>query len=212
MPRLKSYPVWDAAIRWFHWINFACVLVLSALGLVLLKARALGIDEHGRLLVRTLHVNVGCLFALNLAWRLVWAFIGGPYSRWRELLPGGRGYRAALRRYLSALRKGRQPQYLGHNPLGRAAVSLLLLSMLVQAITGLALAGTSLDRALLSGMHAVSFYALSVLAILHIGAVVLTEVRGGGNLISAMFTGRKILRAPMAQRADAPCARTGSSS
>jgi cytochrome b len=212
MPRLKSYQVWDAAIRWFHWINFACVLALSALGLVILNARALGIDEHGRLLVRTLHVNVGCLFALNLAWRLVWAFIGGPYARWRELLPGGRGYRAALRRYLSALRKGRQPQYLGHNPLGRAAVSLLLLAMLIQALTGLALAATRLDHAVLARIHTGSFYALSGLAILHIGAVVLTEVRGGGSLISAMFTGRKILRAPMAHRADAPCTRTGTSS
>jgi cytochrome b len=49
-------------------------------------------------------------------------------------------------------------------------------------------------------IHGYAFYALLVLAALHIAAVIVTEVRGGGNLISAMFTGKKILRAPLAQQ------------
>jgi len=35
--------------------------------------------------------GIGCAFAVNLLWRLIRGFIGGPHVRWRSLLPGGRG-------------------------------------------------------------------------------------------------------------------------
>tara|TARA_R110000787_G_scaffold39789_10_gene99397 strand:+ start:521 stop:1180 length:660 start_codon:yes stop_codon:yes gene_type:complete len=41
--------------------------------------------------------------------------------------------------------------------------------------------------------HEYNFFALSFVISLHIAAVMLTEVREGGSIISAMFTGRKIL-------------------
>lgn len=40
--------------------------------------------------------------------------------------------------------------------------------------------------------HIVVFYTLLVVHFLHIGAVVLTEVREGNELVSAMFTGKKV--------------------
>ena len=30
MTELKTYYVWDAGIRWFHWINLLCMLGLIA--------------------------------------------------------------------------------------------------------------------------------------------------------------------------------------
>ncbi len=42
-------------------------------------------------------------------------------------------------------------------------------------------------------VHELSFYALAVLIVIHIAAVVITEVHEGGSITSAMFTGRKIL-------------------
>ncbi len=235
MQDLKTYPVWDASVRWFHWINVICVLALIAVGVAILKANALGVDNDGKILLKTVHVYIGYVFAVNLAWRLVWAFVGGTHARWRDLLPGGRGYLASLRRYLAALVGGEHPQYLGHNPLGRISLVLLLLLLLTQAVTGLVLAGTDLFlppfgasiasdiaargvdpaalvpyapqmydqdayasmramRAPFVRMHGYAFYALLVLGALHIVAVIVTEVRGGGNLVSAMFTGKKILR------------------
>jgi cytochrome b len=245
MRQLGTYKVWDANVRWFHWINVICVLGLTALGVAILNERALGVSNDGKVLLKSVHVYIGYVFALNLAWRLSWAFIGGTHARWRELLPGGRGYLAALRRYVAALRGGDHPQYVGHNPLGRIAIALMLLLLVAQAVTGLVLAGTDLflppfgpwiakavaapgvdpgtlvpyapdlyDKAAYASMrawrapivrvHHYNFYALMVLAALHVAAVVIIEVRGGGNLISAMFTGKKILRVPMAdQKRDA---------
>ena len=42
-------------------------------------------------------------------------------------------------------------------------------------------------------VHELAFYALVVLIVLHVIAVVATEVHEGGSITSAMFTGRKIL-------------------
>tara|TARA_R110000824_G_scaffold336_5_gene2050 strand:+ start:7809 stop:8471 length:663 start_codon:yes stop_codon:yes gene_type:complete len=44
--------------------------------------------------------------------------------------------------------------------------------------------------------HEYSFFVLIVVVVLHIAAVILTEIREGGNLVSAMFTGKKVFRQP----------------
>jgi cytochrome b len=241
MTELKSYSVWDAGVRWFHWINVLCVLGLIAVGVGILNDKALGVSNDGKILLKTVHVWIGYAFALNLLWRLVWAFIGGPHARWRAILPGGRGYLSETVRYIAAVRAARPVQYLGHNPLGRAAVTVLLLLLLVMAATGLMLAGTDLflppigrwiaswvaapgvepatlvpyapemyDKAAYAAMrdfrdpivsiHYYGFYTLLAMLLVHVMAVVVTESRAGGNLVSAMFSGKKVLSEPPADR------------
>lgn len=233
MAALQSYPVWDRGTRCFHWINFLCVLGLMGIGLVILNADALGIGNPGKILLKTVHVWTGYVFALNLLWRFVWAFLGNRHARLGALLPGGKGYWTDLLAYLKALRNGQRRAYVGHNPLGRIAVALLLLLLVSQAVTGLVLAGTDVFMPPLGGwiaqwvaapgvdpatllpyapdmydaaayqemrafrapfiaLHEYGFFALLLLIALHIAAVIITEVREGGSLISAMFTGNKI--------------------
>lgn len=237
MTDFKTYPVWDASVRWFHWINLLCVLGLIAVGVGILNDKALGVTDAGKILLKSVHVWIGYVFALNLLWRLVWAFIGGPHARWRTILPGGRGYMNELHRYVADFLAGRPRQYVGHNPLGRIAVTLLLLLLVVQAVTGLVLAGTDLfyppigswiaswvaapgidpatlvpyapemyDKAAYEAMrafrkpfvtvHYYGFYVLLAFGLVHILAVVVTELREGGNLISAMVSGKKVLSEP----------------
>jgi len=237
MTDLKTYPAWDASVRWFHWINLVCIIGLIAVGTVILNAKVLGVPTDGKILLKTVHVLIGYVFAFNLAWRLLWAFIGGPRARWRAILPGGPGYMNEVRTYAADFRAGRPSQYLGHNPLGRIAVTLLLLLLSLQAVTGLVLAGTDIfyppigawiadwiaapgidpatlmpyaketyDQAAYESMrafrkpfitiHYYGFYALLVVSVLHILAVVVTELREGGSLVSAMFSGRKVLGRP----------------
>jgi len=232
-PTLTSYSVWDRTTRLFHWINFLAVLVLIAAGIVILNAKALGVATEGKILLKTIHVYAGYVFALNLTWRLVWAFIGGPFARWRALLPFMTNSGAALGPYM----RGEKTSYLGHNPLGRLAVTALLIVLIIQAVTGLVLAGTDIyfpplgswianwvaapgvDPATLVPYakdmlnaeaykemrafrspyietHVVNFYIVVALIILHVVAVVRTEIKHGGGLVSAMFTGRKALPEP----------------
>ena len=235
MTELKTYYVWDANIRRFHWVNLICVLGLIAVGVVILNSKALGVSSDGKILLKTIHVWIGYVFALNLLWRLVWAAMRDDRAGWRAILPWGQDYVSELRAYMAAIRAGNTRQYLGHNPLGRIAVSLLFLLLFIQAVSGLVLAGTDLFYpplgSVIAGwiagpgvepsslvpyakemydaaayeemrsfrkpfitMHYYVFYLLLVLSLLHIVAVVMTELREGGNLISAMFTGSKILK------------------
>ena len=234
MTNLNTYFAWDRSIRCFHWINFLCLLGLVAVGVVILNAKALGVPNDGKVLLKTTHVWIGYLFTLNLLWRLIWAFIGGLNARWRSILPGGRGYVKELSNYITGLRAGQPQQYVGHNPIGRIAITFLLLLLLIQAITGLVLAGTDLfyppfgswiadwvaavnvDSATLVpyapdmyneaayeamrafrkpfiNVHYYGFYVLIVFSVIHIIAVILVELREGGSLITAMFSGRKVL-------------------
>lgn len=233
-PELRSYAVWDAGTRWFHWINVLCVIALAAVGYLILQAGELGVPDAGRATLKTVHTWIGYVFVVNLSWRIVWGFFGNRYARWRAVLPGGAGYLQGLRGYLAALRSGHPWHYLGHNPAGRIAVSVLFALLIVQAVTGLVLAGTDIfyppfgswiaqwiaapgvdpatlmpyspqqyDAAAYDSMralrkpfvtvHLYSFYALMVMVVLHITAVVITELREGGSIVSAMFTGRKIM-------------------
>ena len=141
--QLREYRVWDRPQRVFHWINALAVLTLAAIGTVILNADALGIpDDPGMITLKTVHVYVGYVFIGNLAWRLVWGFIGGPYARWSALLPGGRGYGRRLVEFLNGFFSGQAPAYLGHNPLARIFLSALLVLLLMQAATGLVIAVT----------------------------------------------------------------------
>ena len=147
-------PVWDRTTRWFHWINFLCVLALTVLGLTILNEKSFGVSAEGKVLLKTLHVYVGYVFAINIAWRIVWAFIGNRHARWRAFLPLGHGYGSALREYVRGFVRGKAPSYLGHNPLARIMVSFLLLVLATQAITGLVLAGTDLYKPPFGGVFA----------------------------------------------------------
>ena len=234
MSELKSYAVWDASTRWFHWINALCVIALAVVGLVILNAEDIGVSNSGKVALKTIHTWIGYVFALNLLWRIVWAFLGNRYANWRSVLPGGKGYFHAVRSYVAAFIAGPPEQYLGHNPVGRLGIAVLFLLIAIQVITGLVLAGTDLfyppighwiaqwvaapdvapdslvpyapkmyDAAAYESMrafrkpfalvHLYSFYLLVVVAVMHVAAVIITELREGGSIISAMFTGRKII-------------------
>jgi cytochrome b len=243
MSELQSYKVWDRTTRVFHWINAICFFLMVVLGVSILNRSAFDVSDQGTVLLKSLHVSVGYVLVLNLLWRLIWTFIGSRYARWGAILPGGKGYMASLKSYLSALSTGRRQQYLGHNPIGKISVTLLLTLLTVQATTGLVLAGTDIYCPPLGGwitewiaapgvdpanvvpylpetydaaayqemrnfrapfvlVHETNFFILATLAVIHIIAVVITEIREGGGLISAMFTGRKVLDTSPADGSD----------
>ena len=132
---LQSFPVWDLPIRWFHWINFVCVLCLAAIGTAILFEKELGLSDGGKVLLKTIHVLIGYVFVTNLAWRVPWAFLGSRQARRSAILPLQKGYGAEFKTYLRELIRGNVPPYLGHNPVARLMVSLLIILLSLQAVT-----------------------------------------------------------------------------
>jgi len=138
--------VWDRTTRLFHWINLACVLALMVLGLGILDDDALELTPGGEVLLKTLHVYVGYVFVINLLWRMIWAFIGSPTARWGAMLPFRRGFLAQLRGHWSTGVSAGMDHEPGHSPPGRLMITLLLVLLFAQAMTGLVLAGTDLYK------------------------------------------------------------------
>jgi len=141
---LGEHKVWDVPTRLFHWINFVCFVALIAIGTALLFDEALGVSSGGKVLLKTVHVWFGYVLATNLAIRLIWAFFGNRFARWPAFLPFGRRYFCELKRYLSGLFRGGAPAYMGHNPIAKVMVFVLLLALCSQAVTRLVLAGTDI--------------------------------------------------------------------
>ncbi len=141
---LKYYSVWDRTTRLFHWINVICIIGLISVGVVILNNKILGVSGDGKILLKTIHVYIGYIFALNLAWRLIWGFIGNKFSRWGAILPIGKNYWRSVSEYIAGAKSGDAPQYLGHNPVAKLMVAFLFLLLTTQATTGLILAGTDL--------------------------------------------------------------------
>lgn len=141
---LRQHHVWDRTIRIFHWVNFLCILGLIAIGLIILNGKALGIATDGKILLKTFHVYIGYIFALNLCWRFIWAFLGNRYARWKSIIPFSKEHRASFKIYLKGESEKDPAFFLGHNPVARLMVAFLFLLLSTQAITGLVLAGTDI--------------------------------------------------------------------
>ena len=231
---LKQYQVWDAPTRVFHWVNFTTVILLIFMGLMMLFKKDMGITSlDAKITLKTIHILIGYLFVLNLLVRLIWGFVGNRFARWSNIFPG-RDYGATLKAYIASVKAGEPQQFLGHNPMGRLAVVVIMGSLIVMAVTGLVRASTDIyyppfgfavaeyiaaegvDPATIKPydktgtdaeayaelkafkdpfgeVHVYTSYFLMFLILLHIFVVVRMEVREGGSLVSAMFSGRKAL-------------------
>lgn len=139
---LRAYPVWDRTVRVFHWVSVLCIALLTVFGVLLMTSDALDISNDGKVILKTLHVYVGYVFVITLAWRLVWTFLGSRFSRWRAILPIGKVYKAQFQATIEGHKIGRPVRFLGHSPLARMMVTALLLLMTAQAVTGLVLSST----------------------------------------------------------------------
>jgi Ni/Fe-hydrogenase 1 B-type cytochrome subunit len=226
---LHAFRAWDAPTRWFHWINATLFIALMIVGLAMLTGRWFGIGDEGRDQLERVHIALGGALAINLLWRAYWAFRGNRTAQWRAVLPGGPGYWRDLRAYLWAFVAGHPRYYIGHSPLARLGVAVLLVLLTVQILSGLVLVGidqlappavqaltapgvtSPIDvqapalpwaipwsaadaaawRAPLHAIHFYGFFVLVIAVIQHLVAVITTELREGGDLVSAMFTGWK---------------------
>ena len=229
-----QYKVWDLPTRLFHWINFTTVICLIFMGLIMLFKKELGITGiDAKVGLKVVHVFLGYIFVLNFIWRIIWGFIGNKYARWSNIIPH-KGFISVVRQYIHSAKGGDTDQYIGHNPLGRLAITFIYLLLLTMAVTGLVRAGTDIyyppfgslvaeyiaepgtdpnsimpyiatgtDKDKVASLkafkgpfgkvHIYSSYVLMFMIVLHIFVVVRVEIKEGGSLITAMFTGKKVL-------------------
>ena len=170
-------PVWGWAVRAGHWLLAGSVLT----GLLLHEGGA----WHEGLGYAALAVALARLAAGWLA--------RAPQLRFSHFV---RGWRTTVA-YARALRHGREPRHLGHNPLGGWMVLALLGDVLLAGGSGALYATDAFwGDPVLSAIHQAAGWGLAVLAPLHVAGVLLTSRLQRENLVLAMLSGRK--RAPAA--------------
>ncbi len=180
----KTVRVWDAVVRYFHWL-----LVLSFASAYVTQEDFLG-----------LHVFAGYTIGLLLLLRVVWGLIGTRYARFSQFVYRPR----AVLGYLKNTLKLRAPRYLGHNPAGGAMIVLLLVSLVVTVITGMVVYGAG-DHAgplasvaggawledVFEEIHEFFANFTLTLVVVHLAGVLFESVVHRENLVRAMWTGRK---------------------
>lgn len=140
----KNYNTWSPSVRWFHWINVLSVFGLIFVGLIMLYKKELGITSlEAKIGLKELHVIIGYIFATNLIIRLIFAFIGASSARFAAFIPG-KGFFKTLKSYRASLKEGKTQQFVGHNPLGKLAVTALFSLLIILAFSGLIRAGTDI--------------------------------------------------------------------
>lgn len=174
--------VWDLPLRLFHWslvLLLISQVVTATLGGNAMEYHALG----------------GYAILALLLFRLAWGFVGGTHARFASFVRGP----AAVLGYL----RGRVAAGDGHTPLGALSVVAMLLSLLVQATTGLfATDDVMMDGPLAkhvpgrvvelaTAIHDVNAIVLLSLVALHVAAVLYYLLVRRRNLILPMISGRK---------------------
>lgn len=166
--------VWDRFVRSFHWLLVASFAVAWAF------TGSIGI----------VHKAAGYTALALVAARVLWGFIGTRHARFADFVPSP----AHLRRYLSALSRGEEPRYAGHNPLGALMIVFLLLAVATIGVSGWML---TLDAfwgdERVEAVHTIVVDATLLAVCLHVVAGIAASLRHGENLVLSMITGRKPL-------------------
>jgi cytochrome b len=181
--------VWDLPTRAFHW-----VLAATVIGSVITA------KIGGNALVW--HMRLGLLALALLAFRVVWGFVGGRWSRFASFLYPPSSVAAYLRGDTGP--GGRFD--IGHSPLGALSVFALLLVLIAQVATGLvaddeiATTGplyrfveSAISTQATTWHKAVGQYLIITLVVLHVAAVLFYLLKKQRNLIAPMWHGDKTL-------------------
>lgn len=179
--------VWDGFVRFFHWS-----LLLSFIAAYL--TFQFGMQET--------HAILGYFITGLIAFRVIWGFAGSKYARFSDFIYSPQ----TVLNYIKSLHSPRPKHYFGHNPAGGIMVLVLLITLMVITISGLAILGTiEFDGPLVGVLHnlrdetayafreihEVSVNAMLVLIGLHVAGVILASVQHKESLVKAMVTGYK---------------------
>lgn len=171
--------VWDGLVRTLHWT------LAGAVATAWISGHWPPTDFEA------VHHTAGYVALAAVVLRLGWGFVGSRHARLAQFL---RGPRAVLA-YARTLRAGREPRYVGHNPLGGwMALTLWLCAAAVAATGWLYTTEWLWGYAWLETLHSALGWLIAALVGTHLGGVVMTSRRHRENLVGAMFSGRK--RAP----------------
>ena len=188
MSHAQEIKVWDPLVRIFHW--------------TLVAAFAIAFITEGEDSTLFLHSWAGYTILGLVLFRLLWGLVGTRHARFTDFV---RPPSAALA-YGKDVFLGRARRYIGHNPAGGLMIVLLLFSLLMTGVMGVALLGIEEQAGPLAGLlagaghgtgevieeiHEFFANATLFLVVIHVLGVLVESLLHRENLVRSMFNGRK---------------------
>lgn len=173
----ERIPVWDLAVRLFHWLLVIGVVVAWFTG---------GTGSR-------FHELAGFVVGSLLIFRLVWGVTGTTYARFSEFVRSPR----VLVSYLVDILRNRAGRHIGHNPAGAYMIVALLAIIFVISATGvMQMTNRFFGLQWVETLHHYAAIGLMSIIPLHLLGVLVASWMHQENLIGAMLSGNKFQRLP----------------
>src|SRR5574344_1258382 len=142
--KLFEVYVWQLPVRFFHWINATCIVLLCITGYIIGDPPA--IEQGGEAVyhywmgwVRLTHLITAMVFVVNALVRVYWAFVGNRFCRWYNYIPLKKRQWVSIFQTIKVdvLLLSKNGVYdIGHNSLASTTYFAMLFAFILQALTG----------------------------------------------------------------------------
>jgi len=144
---IREKYVWQLPVRFYHWINALCIVVLSVTGYLI--GRPLAIQSAAEAsfsywfgTVRFINFVAACVFFFNFVCSIYWGFAGNKYASWYNFIPFKKSQWKSMVDVLKVdiLQLTTKPiSAVGHNSLASFTYFLTFIAFLLQSLTGFGL-------------------------------------------------------------------------
>ena len=176
--------VWDPLVRIFHWTLVLAFFIAY-------------ITEEDFL---TLHTFAGYTVLGLLVFRVLWGLVGTRHARFSDFIYSP----ATIKQFIKDTLSLRAKRYLGHNPAGGAMILLMIISLVITSVSGIAVYGAEEQLGPMAGWFSHGFWGEAfeelheffanftlLLVFIHVSGVVVESLIHKENLVRSMINGLK---------------------
>ncbi|MCL1943546.1 MAG: Ni/Fe-hydrogenase, b-type cytochrome subunit [Candidatus Azobacteroides sp.] len=144
---LREVYVWELPVRFYHWLNALCIVILCITGLIIANPPGIMSDKEAAFRfwfgdVRLIHFITAFIFLFNFVFRIYWGFVGNKYADWKNFIPLKKSQWKELLEVIKVdvfMVKNKPVGSIGHNTLAAVSYFALFLAFSLQCLTGFGL-------------------------------------------------------------------------
>ena len=145
--KLVEMYVWELPVRFYHWVNALCIVILCVTGFVIADPPAILSASEATFAfwfgnVRFIHFVAAFVFLFNFVFRIYWGFVGNSFSSWKNFIPYRKSQWVEIFEVIKVdiLQLKTKPiESIGHNALASVIYFGLFIAFLLQCLTGFGL-------------------------------------------------------------------------
>jgi len=145
--KLVEMYVWELPVRFYHWVNALCIVILCITGFIIADPPAILSTTEATFAywfgyVRFIHFIAAFVFLFNFLFRIYWGFVGNDFSSWKNFIPYRKSQWEEIFEVIKVdiLQFKTKPiESIGHNALASVIYFGLFIAFLLQCLTGFGL-------------------------------------------------------------------------